>query len=176
MVYELNKTNHFRSSMDEFGCFGNMCGGYPITLESGKVIHGSEILYQWFKYKGYSNIQHELLEFKNPLKAKWYQKKYVRYIRDDWDDIKIDIMKFCCLTKYKQHIIKLKKFIDKIKENGYPIVEVSKRDNFWGCIPNKNDNNIVEGENNLGKIWVDIANNNLFIYNIIQIEEEFAGS
>ncbi|MDR2027233.1 MAG: NADAR family protein [Prevotellaceae bacterium] len=168
MVYRLEETNYFRSSKDKFGCFGNMCGGFPLTLPDGKVIHGSEILYQWFKYKGHADIQKTLLEFKNPLKAKWYQKKYKNCIRSDWDDINIDVMKLCCLLKWCEHTDRLYHLREEIIENGLPVVEVSKKDNFWGCVPNKDDNNIVEGENVLGQIWDEILrfkiSRNIFDY------------
>ena len=73
--------------------------------------------------------------------------KNAPFIREDWEQVKCDIMKQICILKMQQHpYIK-----DKLRESGNtPLAEFSKSDSFWGIGEDGN------GKNMLGKIWESI--------------------
>jgi len=78
-----------------------------------------------------------------------------RYIRKDWDDIKIDVMLWVLKLKAQQHegfrsiLIKTHKKI---------IVEKSSKDTYWGCLENKLAGTLV-GFNVLGKLLMYVRDN-----------------
>ena len=121
--FPITKTN------ESFGGFSNMCSGFPIT--NGVVeFPTSEHLYQICKFGEHPQIQRELLNEKNPMVMKNKTKKYKGFVRKDWEDIKGDVMKWVLKGKFVSNFIK---FGNLLTETGVkPIVEVSKRDGFWG--------------------------------------------
>jgi ribA/ribD-fused uncharacterized protein len=151
VLQNLDDCISFNSSKDEYGCFGNMAGGFPLSfLIRGDVItlHGSEVFYQCLKYTEHPEIQEILVAEKNPLKCKWKQKPFAKQglVRSDWEDIKVPAMLFSLYLKIISHSI----FWVKLKGTGDRlIVEISKKDNFWGVKPQKDGT--YEGENKLGE-------------------------
>jgi ribA/ribD-fused uncharacterized protein len=127
-----------------------MAGGFPIKIGE-LILHGSEILYQCLKYTEHPDLQKQLVVEKNPLKAKWKQKKWKEFVFSDFEKDKLIIMEFCLLIKLYQNYNSLKSYLD--QTNNLPIVEYSKKDNFWGAVPSKEDDGILYGENHLGKLW-----------------------
>ena len=77
-------------------------------------------------------------------------------IREDWEDIKIDVMHQINLEKFSKH--KDLKQMLKLTE-GYFLEESNWwHDNFWGnCICSKCES--IDGQNNLGKILMKIRDN-----------------
>jgi hypothetical protein len=67
--------------------------------------------------------------------------------REDWDEIKLDVMKSILIAKVEQHPYVKKKLIE---SGDKELIENSWRDNFWGWGQNK------DGQNNLGKIWMKV--------------------
>ncbi len=76
---------------------------------------------------------------------KLYQDKAKR--RSDFDDIKIDIMRYVIYHKFDQDI-KCRKIL--LSTNNKHLFEDSKYDSFWGIGPDKN------GCNNLGKLLMEL--------------------
>ena len=68
-------------------------------------------------------------------------------IRDDWDDIKLNIMKEALIAKFTQNQ-KLKTLL--LNTNNASIIEDSPRDSYWGIGKDKN------GENMLGKLLMEV--------------------
>lgn len=69
------------------------------------------------------------------------------YRRDDWDDVKVDIMREILRAKADQHEYVRRKLL----ATGYrTLIENSWRDDYWGWGPNK------DGQNMLGKLWMEI--------------------
>lgn len=76
-----------------------------------------------------------------------------RLIRPDWDDIKIDAMRYCLNEKFRQEPFRTKL----IETGNQNIVEGNYwGDTFWG-VDLKQDPNI--GENNLGRLIMSIRDN-----------------
>ena len=78
----------------------------------------------------------EILEKPSPLVAKWTAKRkdYKPFIRDDWEDVKLEVMDYCLRFKLITHWVK---FGDLLRRTGRKdIVEISsKKDRFWGAAP-----------------------------------------
>ncbi|PJE74570.1 MAG: hypothetical protein COV01_00885 [Candidatus Taylorbacteria bacterium CG10_big_fil_rev_8_21_14_0_10_41_48] len=67
--------------------------------------------------------------------------------RNDWYEVKLNIMEEICRAKLSQHFYVQKKLL---QTEDRDLIENSPRDSFWGWGENKN------GENNLGKIWMKL--------------------
>ncbi|MEX0652313.1 MAG: NADAR family protein [Candidatus Paceibacterota bacterium] len=67
--------------------------------------------------------------------------------REDWDAIKLDVMREILHAKVAQHPYVKKKLLE---SGDKELVENSWRDNFWGWGENKN------GKNHLGKLWMQV--------------------
>lgn len=67
--------------------------------------------------------------------------------RKDWDEVKLKIMEEILRAKVAQHPYVKKKLVE---SGDKELVEDSWRDDFWGWGPDKN------GQNNLGKLWMEI--------------------
>lgn len=67
--------------------------------------------------------------------------------REDWDDIKLDVMKEILHEKVKQNPYVKKKLLE---SGDKELIENSWRDDFWGWGPEK------DGHNYLGKLWMEV--------------------
>ena len=68
------------------------------------------------------------------------------FIRDDWEDVKIDVMRKCLKAKFTQHA-KLKNLL--LSTGDAVIIEDSPRDDFWGI------GKYGTGKNWLGKLLME---------------------
>lgn len=85
----------------------------------------------------------------NPYEAKKYARKIA--LRDDWDEIKLQVMEFALVHKFAPDTI----WHDKLMQCEEPIVERNNwHDNFWGsCVCDRCGN---QGQNHLGKLLTKI--------------------
>lgn len=68
-------------------------------------------------------------------------------LRDDWEDVKIDVMHEVCMAKFTQNLLLKEKLLATGIEE---LVEGNNHgDTFWGCVDGK-------GENHLGKILMKV--------------------
>lgn len=68
-------------------------------------------------------------------------------LRDDWEDVKIDIMYEVCMAKFTQNLLLKEKLLATGTEE---LIEGNNHgDTFWGCVDGK-------GENHLGKILMKV--------------------
>lgn len=136
-----------------------MAYGYPILIND-YLIYSSEALYQLIRFTAYPEIQKEVILPKSPMHTKMVAKKYKKYVREDWDLIKVKVMRWVLLIKlmfnYDTFGELLKKTENKI------IVELSHRDKFWGTVLVDETNNIAEGENVLGRLLMEIREKTLY--------------
>lgn len=73
--------------------------------------------------------------------------RYKNRRREDWDTVKVSIMKDILREKVRQHDYVRTKLL---ATNDRLLVEDSWRDDFWGWGPNRN------GLNMLGKLWMEV--------------------
>lgn len=146
---QINECVAFSKTKEAFGGFSNMSMEYPLEV-NGVVFPSSEHFYQCMKYVDHPEVQREILGERNPLLMKNKQKKHRGLIRKDWEDLKEIIMEFTVHLKLVTHWVK---FGNLLVESGIKeIVEISKKDSFWGMVPQVTKPSVLVGENKLGMI------------------------
>lgn len=154
-TYVMSDVCHFSKAKEKWGELGNMTGGFEFNL--GNVhIFNSEGLYQACRFPEYPIIQKEVLAQKSGMGAKMKSRPFrSTHSREDFDDVRIDIMRWCLQLKFNSSKIRLTKVL---KETGNrEIVEYSHKDRFWGAVPDDRYNPvIVTGSNVLGQLWMEI--------------------
>lgn len=146
---QINECVAFSKTKEAFGGFSNMSMEYPLEV-NGVVFPSSEHFYQCMKYVDHPEVQREILGERNPLLMKNKQKKHRGLIRKDWEELKEIIMEVTIHLKLVTHWVKFGNLLvdSGIKE----IVEISKKDSFWGMIPQVSNPSVLVGENKLGMI------------------------
>ena len=122
---------------------------FQITY-NGQIYPTSEHLYQALKFQiTRPDISEEIRLSRSPHEAKElaHLEKNAKYVRTDWDTVKVELMKTICIHKTQQHPYVRKKLLD---SGNYPLAELSMSDSFWGIGPDGN------GQNMLGHIWEEI--------------------
>lgn len=137
----------FRRTDDEFGGFSNMSRAFPLKIY-GTRIRTTEHLYQAMRFPQSPEIQSEVLEAKKPRAAKLVARAHDDLTRDDWFEVRVNIMRWCLSIKLAQHLTRFGELLD--ASGSRPIVEFSKRDSFWGAAPD-GDRQLV-GQNVLGQL------------------------
>lgn len=150
-VYDPNECVVFFKTKEEYGGLSNMCGGFPLLVD-GKLYRTSEALYQTLKFRDHPQIQEMIRYEPSPLFAKKKAGPYKHLIRDDWEDVKVELMRWCLEVKLEQHP---EEFGDLLRSTGsLSIVERSRKDRFWGAVPRVDG--ILEGQNVLGKLLMEL--------------------
>jgi len=126
---------------------------YPCTLRSwGMTFHSSEHLYVACKIpKENMELRYHVSQTTTAADAKKFGR--IIEVREDWDDIKVDVMRSILLKKFSQPPLK-----ERLLEVDKEIVEHNKwHDNFWGsCVCRRCGN---KGENKLGKLLEETKKN-----------------
>ena len=153
--YHVEECVVFGNQDNGFELLSNTCNGCPIEINGIKT-HGVETLYQAMKFPKYPDIQKMAIEATNPQIIEKNLKKYSipPFIREDWENVKVDIMEWCVNIKYLQNLPTIIKLSRELR--GKPIVNQSKNDDFWGAISLKKNPAILSGKNVLGQIWMKI--------------------
>lgn len=142
----------FHKTRDAFGALSNMAAGFPLHIE-GFEIPTSEALYQACRFPHLPKIQKLIIEQRSPMTAKMKSKLYRKQTREDWDAVRVGIMKWCLKIKLAQHWHHFGEVL--LSTGTKPVVEQSRRDEFWGAIPDPKGNLLV-GSNVLGRLLMDI--------------------
>jgi ribA/ribD-fused uncharacterized protein len=143
----------FSKTKESFGGFSNMSPEFPITVGSLEF-PTSEHFYQSMKYVDHPTVQREIFGEKNPMLMKNKQKKYKSLIRSDWEEVKGIIMESTIHLKLVCNWIKFGNLL--LETGNKTIVELSKRDPYWGMILVKGSDTTLEGENQLGEILMNL--------------------
>jgi ribA/ribD-fused uncharacterized protein len=131
-----------------------MAAGYGL-LVNGHLFRTSEALYQALRYADDVSedgvlIQELIRQEKSPMAAKMVSKKYNGLTRNDWDFTRVKVMDWCLRAKLHAHWDKFGELL--LATGSLPIVEESHKDRFWGAVPLKGNNDVLEGENTLGHL------------------------
>lgn len=81
----------------------------PITID-GITYSSSETFYQSMKFTD-SSILESIIK-SSPIESKKIANSNKKYIREDWHDIKLNVMKFAVLLKFSQNSDLLTKLLD----------------------------------------------------------------
>jgi len=150
-TYHIDSVVMFSKTNEEFGELSNMSSKFPLFIND-IIIPSSEALYQAMRYSLFPKAQNEILIQKSPMTAKMISKKYLYYTRQDWDLIKLKIMRWVLEVKLSQHWNKLSPILKETA--GRSIVELSHKDQYWG-VKNMGNGDLV-GSNYLGRLWMDL--------------------
>lgn len=135
----------FLKTKEEFGGLSNMAGGFPLIV-NGIPIRTSEALYQACRFPHKPELQRLIIEQKSPMTAKMKGKPYRAESRLDWDMVRVPIMRWCLDVKLAQNWDAFSELL--LSTGDRPIVEHSRKDDFWGAKPV--DDERLAGANYLG--------------------------
>jgi ribA/ribD-fused uncharacterized protein len=147
-VYHHQQSITFRKTKEEFGGLSNMAAGFELSINDISV-RTSEAIYQACRFPHLPDIQEKIIEQKSPMAAKMVGKPYRKETRDDWNDVRVDIMGWSIRAKMAQNFIKFGTLLEKTINK--KIVEDSHKDDFWGAISDNNSKTLT-GENKLGRL------------------------
>lgn len=151
-VYNKENSCIFKKNNEEFGALSNMATGFPLRI-NGINIKTTEALYQACRFPHLPEIQQKIIEEKSPMVVKMISNANKKKSRQDWDNIRLKVMKWCIQVKLAQNFIS---FGAMLHETGLRnVVENSAKDNFWGAIPNE-EGTIFTGKNALGRLLMDL--------------------
>lgn len=140
----------FRKTGETFGGLSNMAPGFPISL-LGHRIRTAEALYQACRFPHLPDVQRMILAETSPMTAKMRSKPYREDSRPDWDAVRVPIMKWCLRMKLVSNWSTFSALL--LKTGDRPIVEDSRKDDFWGAKP---DADTLEGRNVLGRLLMEL--------------------
>lgn len=134
----------FYSHRDDYGCFSNF---YPskITLKD-RSWPTTEHYFQAMKFEG-TPYEEIIRKAKTPNKCALLGRSRKYPLREDWEDIKYEIMKEAVRAKFTQHS-DLRDIL--LATNNRKLVEHTHRDSCWG------DGGDGSGTNWLGKVLMEI--------------------
>ncbi|WP_251030938.1 NADAR family protein [Exiguobacterium sp. s196] len=150
-IYSRDKVIVFKKTKEDYGGLSNMASGYPIVVENVSFLT-SEALYQAMRFPDFPEIQKQIIEQKSPMTAKMISKKYKNKTRDDWDEVRIMVMRWCIRVKLIHNWDKFGCLLLSTRNN--IIVEESHKDLFWGAVPD--ENNLLIGTNALGRLIMEL--------------------
>jgi type I restriction enzyme S subunit len=97
------------------------------------------------------DVQRRILDEHSPMTAKMRGKPFRKQSRPDWDAVRVKIMRWCLRVKLVQNWLT---FGDLLLTTGdYPIVEQSRKDEFWGA---KVADGTLVGMNVLGRLLMEL--------------------
>lgn len=141
----------FRKTNEVFGGLSNMAGGYPLLVNGVRILT-SEALYQACRFPHLPDVQRMIIAQRSPMTAKMKSKPYRNQSRSDWDAVRVKIMRWCLRVKLAQNWDRFSSLL--LSTGDRPIVEDSRKDNFWGAIPV--DEETLTGTNVLGRLLMEL--------------------
>jgi ribA/ribD-fused uncharacterized protein len=107
----------------------------------------SEAAYQWEKFPQSPVLQEAILHAPSAHEAFTLAVDERSRQRDDWDEVRVEIMRAILQAKVEQHPYVKRKLLD---TGARTLIEDSWRDTFWGI------GRDGHGENMLGCLWMEI--------------------
>lgn len=132
-----------------------MAPGFPLVV-SETTVRTSEAFYQALKFPELPWIQELILAEKSPMSAKMVAKRYAKQERPDWMDVRVEAMRLALVYKYLQNP-GFQELLGQSKPSGWPIVELSVKDDFWGAKPA--GEKYLVGHNTLGVLLTNLRDN-----------------
>lgn len=152
MNYQVDQCVVFCKTREQWGGLSNMAGGYPITV-GGHAFRTSEALYQAMRFPDHPEIQRAIVDQKSPMAAKMTAKAHLNLSRPDWEvgqQVRLAVMQWALALKWTQNPA----FRELLQSTGGKmIVELSRRDMFWGAVTTRMEGMLV-GDNMLGNMLV----------------------
>jgi len=172
-IYRRSEVASFRKTNEPLGGLSNMAPGFPIFLLDRKV-RTAEALYQACRFPHLPKVQALILNESSPMTAKMRSKPYRQDSRPDWDHVRIPIMKWCLRAKLINNWDRFETLL--LSTGDKPIVEDSRKDSFWGAVPDK-EAPTLSGQNVLGRLLMELREKlrhdpaNLFVLHPVAIQD-----
>jgi type I restriction enzyme, S subunit len=151
LKYDQLKSVVFCKTHEPFGGLSNMAAGFPLKV-NGIPIRTSEALYQACRFPHLPEVQRLIIEQASPMSAKMKSKPHRGDSRLDWEQARVDIMRWCLHVKLAQNWEKFSALL--LKTGKLPIVEMSRKDPFWGA--KMVDEQTLVGMNVLGCLLMEL--------------------
>ncbi|WP_414514099.1 NADAR family protein [Nostoc sp. PCC 9305] len=139
-------TIYFYSTREEYGCFSNF-SSHGFELD-GLYWSTSEHYFQAQKFVGTFHVE-QIRLVKTPKDAARMGRERTRPLRQDWEQVKDDIMRQAVLCKFQTHR-DIRDIL--LSTENAEIVENSPIDFYWGCGADGS------GKNMLGNILMEVRN------------------
>lgn len=162
-TYSPERCAVFCKSADPLGTLQNMTGRMPIRYD-GIVYQSSEGAYQAQKFPFTTAVQLEIAAASSGFAAKLVAKKYLVEC-PDWERHRVWVMYDVLRLKYERHRQRIDQDVQAAQ--GKPLVELSRKDAFWGAKPT---GGYLVGSNVLGKLWEAVLYPDQFPLRIKEIE------
>lgn len=114
---------------------------------SDRLFPTSEHAYHWHKFPGDPLKQRSIQVASSAHEAFKMAERWKQYRREDWDEVKVGIMRQILLAKVTQHEYVRRKLL---ATGDRELIEDSWRDDYWGWGPNR------DGKNMLGQLWMQV--------------------
>jgi type I restriction enzyme S subunit len=142
----------FWKTKERFGGLSNMASGFPLRINGVRILT-SEALYQACRFPHAPEIQRQIIAERSPMTAKMRSKPHRSQSRDDWDQVRVPIMRWCLRVKLAQNWPSFSKLLLSTGER--PIVEKKvRRADFWGA--REMPDGTLIGENVLGRLLMEL--------------------
>jgi type I restriction enzyme, S subunit len=141
----------FLKTKEVFGGLSNMAGGYPLEV-NGVHILTAEALYQACRFPHLPDLQRLIIGQNSPMTAKMVSKPHRQNSRADWNKYRVRIMRWCLRIKLAQNWERFGETL--LETNDWPIVEESRKDDFWGA--KRLDDETLIGINMLGRLLTEL--------------------
>jgi type I restriction enzyme S subunit len=142
----------FLKTDEPFGGLSNMAGGYLIHVNGVRILT-SEALYQACRFPHLPDVQKLIIGQISPMTAKMRSKPYRKDSRPDWDQVRVRIMRWSLRMKLANNWNAFSTLLLKTGER--PIVEESRKDDFWGAKV-VDDGDTLVGMNVLGRLLMEL--------------------
>lgn len=143
----------FRRTKETWGGLSNMSAGFPLLIEGVRILT-SEALYQACRFPHRPDLQRRILAERSPMAAKMAGKPHRADTRADWDEVRVDVMRWCLRVKLRQNWCS---FEGLLRSTGpREIVEDSHKDTFWGAKTLAGNPGVLIGQNVLGELLAQL--------------------
>lgn len=138
---------------EDFGGLSNMASGYPLQINGVRILT-TEALYQACRFPHMPEIQREIIGQHSPMTAKMKSKPHRKNSRPDWDDVRHNIMRWCLRVKLAQNYEEFGRLLLATRDR--PIVEHSRKDDYWGAKLADEHGDTLIGQNVLGRLLMEL--------------------
>ncbi len=152
-TYSASDITFFKKTKEAFGGLSNMAAGFPLCINNVPILT-SEALYQACRFPHMPDVQEMIISEKSPMTAKMVGKPYRNQSREDFEYVKVEIMRWCLRVKLAQNFVEFGKLL--LSTNNKSIVEDSHKDKFWGAVRDKKDDSTLIGVNALGRLLMEL--------------------
>lgn len=138
---------------EAFGGLSNMAAGYPLRINGVRILT-AEALYQACRFPHMPDVQREIIGQHSPMTAKMKSKPHRKNSRPDWDEIRHKVMRWCLRVKLVQNYEEFGLLL--LATRNQPIVEQSRKDDYWGAKVVDDAGDTLVGQNVLGRLLMEL--------------------